>query len=71
MAQQREGVGTYRVFADTVLPRIKADGYTAVQLMAVAEHPLSLIHISISAYDATCNCPLRYVLASCNFPIGV
>ena len=39
MAQQREGVGTYREFADTVLPRIKADGYTAVQLMAVAEHP--------------------------------
>ncbi len=39
MAQEREGVGTYIEFADTILPRIKAAGYNAVQLMAVAEHP--------------------------------
>lgn len=39
MAQEREGVGTYVEFADRILPVIKADGYNAVQLMAVAEHP--------------------------------
>ncbi len=39
MAQEREGVGTYLEFADNILPHIKALGYTAVQLMAVAEHP--------------------------------
>ena len=39
MAQEREGVGTYVEFADLILPRIKEDGYNAVQLMAIAEHP--------------------------------
>ena len=39
MAQEREGVGTYREFTERILPRIKRDGYNAVQLMAVAEHP--------------------------------
>ena len=39
MAQEREGVGTYVEFADNILPRVKDDGYNAVQLMAVAEHP--------------------------------
>lgn len=39
MAQEREGVGTYNEFRINVLPRIKADGYNAVQLMAIAEHP--------------------------------
>ena len=39
MAQEREGVGTYREFTENVLPRIKALGYNTVQLMAVAEHP--------------------------------
>lgn len=39
MAQEAEAVGTYREFADHVLPRIAAGGYTAVQLMAVMEHP--------------------------------
>ncbi|CAI4226550.1 unnamed protein product [Auanema sp. JU1783] len=31
-------VNTYRAFADEVLPRIKHQGYNAVQLMAVMEH---------------------------------
>ncbi|GBG68759.1 hypothetical protein CBR_g3299 [Chara braunii] len=31
-------VATYRYFADTVLPRIKANGYNTIQLMAVMEH---------------------------------
>lgn len=39
MATEKEGVGTYAEFADTVLQRIKDDGYNTVQLMAVAEHP--------------------------------
>ena len=39
MAQEKEGVGTYNDFITNVLPRIKADGYNAVQLMAIAEHP--------------------------------
>ncbi len=39
MAQETYGVGTYREFADNILPRIKEGGYTVVQLMAVQEHP--------------------------------
>ena len=39
MAQEKEGVGTYKEFTDNILPRIKADGYNTVQLMAIAEHP--------------------------------
>ena len=39
MAQQREGVGTYREFREDVLPRIAADGYNAIQIMAIQEHP--------------------------------
>ncbi|MFI3324051.1 MAG: alpha-amylase family glycosyl hydrolase [Rikenellaceae bacterium] len=39
MAQEEEGVGSYLQFAERILPRIKADGYNAVQLMAIAEHP--------------------------------
>ena len=39
MAQEEGKVGTYREFADKVLPRIKADGYNTVQLMAIMEHP--------------------------------
>ncbi len=39
MAQEKYGIGTYREFADTVLPRIAALGYNTVQLMAIQEHP--------------------------------
>ncbi len=39
MAQEYEGVGTYREFADNILPRIKNGGYNAIQLMAIMEHP--------------------------------
>lgn len=39
MAQEKEGVGTYKEFTDFVLPKIVAAGYNAVQLMAIAEHP--------------------------------
>ena len=39
MAQEEGRVGTYREFADHILPRIEADGYNTIQLMAVLEHP--------------------------------
>jgi len=39
MATSEEKVGTYLEFIDTVLPRVKAGGYNAIQLMAVQEHP--------------------------------
>ena len=39
MAQEEAKVGSYVEFRDLVLPRIKAAGYNAVQLMAIAEHP--------------------------------
>ncbi|MFC4872456.1 alpha-amylase family glycosyl hydrolase [Negadavirga shengliensis] len=39
MGQEEEEVGTYRAFADDILPKIKKTGYNAVQLMAVMEHP--------------------------------
>ncbi len=39
MATEHERVGTWREFADDVLPRIVRLGYNAVQLMGVAEHP--------------------------------
>ncbi len=39
MAQEREGVGTYTEFRDMILPRIAKDGYNAIQIMAIQEHP--------------------------------
>ena len=39
MAQDKEGVGSYTEFKDNILPRIKADGYNAIQIMAIQEHP--------------------------------
>ncbi len=39
MALEREGVGTYTEFRDQVLPRIAADGYNTIQIMAIQEHP--------------------------------
>ena len=39
MAQQEEKVGSYVEFRDKILPRIAADGYNAIQIMAIQEHP--------------------------------
>jgi 1,4-alpha-glucan branching enzyme len=39
MAQEKEGVGTYRDFQEHILPRIVAAGYNTLQLMAIQEHP--------------------------------
>ncbi len=39
MAQEDARIGTYREFADNVLPKIRQAGYNTVQLMAIMEHP--------------------------------
>ncbi len=39
MAQEEEKVGTYREFREKVLPRVAADGYNCIQIMAIQEHP--------------------------------
>ena len=39
MAQDEEKVGSYDEFREKVLPRVIADGYNCIQIMAVAEHP--------------------------------
>jgi len=39
MAQEREGIGTYREFEENILPRVNALGYNTIQIMAVMEHP--------------------------------
>ena len=39
MSQDKEGIGSYREFADNVLPRIQELGYNTIQLMAIQEHP--------------------------------
>ena len=39
MGQNKEDVGSYDEFRENVLPRVKADGYNAIQIMAIQEHP--------------------------------
>lgn len=39
MAGEEETVHTYNEFREKILPRIKANGYNTVQLMAIPEHP--------------------------------
>lgn len=39
MSSEAPEVASYRHFTDIVLPRIKALGYTTVQVMAIQEHP--------------------------------
>ena len=39
MAQEEEKVGTYREFREKILPRVAADGYNCIQIMAIQEHP--------------------------------
>lgn len=40
LSHHGESVGTYEYFRKFVLPRIREDGYTVVQLMGIPEHPL-------------------------------
>jgi 1,4-alpha-glucan branching enzyme len=39
MASQYEKIGTYEEFRNLILPRIAKDGYNAIQIMAIQEHP--------------------------------
>ncbi|MDR0756286.1 MAG: alpha amylase C-terminal domain-containing protein [Tannerella sp.] len=39
MATQEEKIGTYEAFRTQVLPRIAKNGYNAIQIMAIQEHP--------------------------------
>lgn len=39
MSTEEEKVGTYIEFKDNILPRVKAAGYNAIQVMAIQEHP--------------------------------
>ena len=39
MAQDEEKVGSYNEFREKVLPRVIKDGYNAIQIMAIQEHP--------------------------------
>ncbi len=39
MSQDAEKVGTYNEFRENVLPRVAKDGYNAIQVMAIQEHP--------------------------------
>lgn len=39
MATEQPTVGTYRQFREDILPRIHKLGYTAIQIMAIMEHP--------------------------------
>lgn len=39
MAQEKEGVGSFKEFTENILPRIKDLGYNTIQLMAIQEHP--------------------------------
>ncbi|MDR0742923.1 MAG: alpha amylase C-terminal domain-containing protein [Tannerella sp.] len=39
MASQDEKTGTYEEFRKNILPRIAGDGYNAIQIMAIQEHP--------------------------------
>ena len=39
MAQEEGKVGSYREFADKVLPQVQYCGYNTIQLMAIMEHP--------------------------------
>ena len=39
MAQDDEKVGSYNEFREQILPRVIADGYNCIQIMAIQEHP--------------------------------
>ena len=56
MAQEKEGIGTYREFADNVLPRIKELGYNTIQIMAIMEHPYyGSFGYQVSSFFAACS----------------
>lgn len=56
MAQDEEKVGTYNEFREKVLPRIIKDGYNAIQIMAIQEHPYyGSFGYHVSSFFAACS----------------
>ncbi len=56
MAQEKEGIGTYAEFCENVLPRIRDLGYTAIQIMAIMEHPYyASFGYQVSSFFASCS----------------
>ena len=56
MAQEKEGIGTYREFIDNILPRVKALGYNTIQIMAIMEHPYyGSFGYQVSSFYAPCS----------------
>ncbi len=56
MAQEKEGIGTYREFCYNVLPRIKQLGYNTIQIMAIMEHPYyGSFGYQVSSFFAACS----------------
>ncbi len=56
MAQEKEGIGTYREFSDNVLPRIRDLGYNTIQIMAIMEHPYyGSFGYQVSSFFAACS----------------
>ncbi len=71
MSSSSPKVNSYREFADEVVPRIKASGYTAVQLMAIMEHAYYAsfgYHVtSFFGVASRCGSPedLKYLINKC------
>ena len=56
MAQEKQGVGTYREFCENVLPRIRDLGYNTLQIMAIMEHPYyGSFGYQVSSFFAPCS----------------
>ncbi|MBR2354493.1 MAG: alpha amylase C-terminal domain-containing protein [Clostridia bacterium] len=56
MAQETEGIGTYREFEEKILPRIADLGYNTLQIMAIMEHPYyGSFGYQVSSFFAACS----------------
>ncbi len=56
MAQEKEGIGTYREFCENILPRIRDLGYNTIQIMAIMEHPYyGPFGYQVSSFFAACS----------------
>ena len=56
MAQEKEGIGTYREFCENILPRICDLGYNTIQIMAIMEHPYyGSFGYQVSSFFAACS----------------
>ena len=56
MAQEKEGIGTYREFRENILPRIRSLGYNTIQIMAIMEHPYyGSFGYQVSSFFAACS----------------